>query len=83
MAKLRAPKKETPAATSRARKAPKLARVTGERARPATEFSVEDRVVHPQFGEGKVLTVHAEKLTIQFKTSGIKEVLKGFVDRRR
>jgi hypothetical protein len=40
-------------------------------------------VVHPHFGEGKILEGHSEKLTIQFKVSGIKDVLKGFVARRR
>jgi hypothetical protein len=40
-------------------------------------------VVHSHFGEGKVLTVHTEKLTTQFKASGIKDVLKGFIARRR
>jgi hypothetical protein len=76
MAKPKPPKKKLSAAKSRATKAPKPAQA-------ATEFSAGDRVVHPHFGEGKVLTVHAEKLTIQFKASGIKEVLKGFVARWR
>jgi hypothetical protein len=75
MAKPKPPKKKLSAAKSRAPKASKPAQ-------GASEFSAGDRVVHPQFGEGKVLTVHVEKLTIQFKGSGIKEVLIGFVARR-
>jgi hypothetical protein len=83
MAKPNPPKKKPSAAKLRSRMEPRPAQRASKSAQREIAFSVGDRVVHPHFGEGKILEVHPEKLIIQFEASGIKQVLKGFVARRR
>jgi hypothetical protein len=83
MAKPKPPKKKLSASRLHSRDEPKSTEGASRLAKREIEFSVGDRVVHPHFGEGKILEVHSEKLTIQFGASGIKQVLKGFVARRR
>jgi len=42
-------------------------------------FSVEDRVFHQKFGYGYITAVEGDKLTIDFETSGIKNVVAEYV----
>ncbi len=45
----------------------------------ASEFSVGDRVFHQKFGNGNVVVVDGNKLTIDFDKAGEKRVVDGFV----
>ena len=44
-------------------------------------FSVGDRVFHQKFGNGNVVAVDGNKLTIQFDKAGEKRVVDSFVER--
>jgi len=44
-------------------------------------FAVGDRVFHQKFGNGDVVAVDGNKLTIQFDKAGEKRVVDSFVDR--
>jgi DNA helicase-2/ATP-dependent DNA helicase PcrA len=54
-----------------------VARSTGE----ASEFSLGDRVFHQKFGNGNVIAVDGNKLTIAFDKAGEKRVVDSFVER--
>jgi DNA helicase-2/ATP-dependent DNA helicase PcrA len=45
----------------------------------ASEFAVGDRVFHQKFGNGNVIVVDGNKLTIHFDKAGEKKVVDGFV----
>ena len=45
----------------------------------ASEFAVGDRVFHQKFGNGNVIVVDGNKLTIQFDKAGEKKVVDSFV----
>jgi hypothetical protein len=49
---------------------------------PPSAFSVGDHVHHRTFGEGKVLSIREDKLTIRFPST-TKEIREDFVDRKR
>ncbi len=51
------------------------------KASPSSAFSVGQKVLHLKFGEGEVLTVDGNKLTIHFASVGRKKVLESFVKR--
>ena len=69
--------------TSRARRAPLtlegelVAKSTGT----VSPFTVGDRVFHLKFGNGNVVGVEGNKLTIQFDKAGEKRVVDSFVER--
>jgi DNA helicase-2/ATP-dependent DNA helicase PcrA len=44
-------------------------------------FTIGDRVFHMKFGNGNVVGVDGNKLTIQFDKAGEKRVVDSFVDR--
>jgi DNA helicase-2/ATP-dependent DNA helicase PcrA len=44
-------------------------------------FTVGDRVFHQKFGNGNVVMVDGNKLTIQFDKAGEKRVVDSFVER--
>jgi DNA helicase-2/ATP-dependent DNA helicase PcrA len=44
-------------------------------------FSIGDRVFHQKFGNGNVVNVDGNKLTIQFDKAGEKRVVDSFVER--
>jgi DNA helicase-2/ATP-dependent DNA helicase PcrA len=46
-----------------------------------SEFSIGDRVFHQKFGNGNVVAVDGNKLTIQFDKAGEKRVVDSFVER--
>ncbi|MGE6740762.1 ATP-dependent helicase [Allorhizobium pseudoryzae] len=46
-----------------------------------SKFTVGDRVFHIKFGNGNVVTVEGNKLTIDFDRAGQKRVLDGFVEK--
>jgi hypothetical protein len=83
MAKPKPPKKKPSVPRLPSRDEPKSTQGASKLAQREIEFSAGDRVVHPRFGEGKILEVHPEKLTIQFGAWGIKQVPNGFIARRR
>ncbi|MFC1659074.1 ATP-dependent helicase [Pseudomonadota bacterium] len=43
------------------------------------KFEIGEKINHPKFGEGKVLSQRDDKLTISFKEFGIKNILSSFV----
>jgi len=45
----------------------------------SSEFSVGDRVFHQKFGNGNVIVVDGNKLTIHFDKAGEKKVVDGFI----
>ena len=49
---------------------------------PVGGFSVGDQVYHVKFGNGNVIGVNGDKLTINFKQVGIKNVVASFVKER-
>ena len=46
-----------------------------------SSFAVGERVFHQKFGNGNVVTVDGNKLTIKFDHAGEKRVVDSFVDR--
>ena len=46
-----------------------------------SEFSAGDRVFHQKFGNGNVVAVDGNKLTIAFDKAGEKRVVDSFVER--
>ena len=50
---------------------------------PDSEFSVGHRVSHTKFGEGEVVSVRDDKLTIEFVRVGKKEVVDWYVKHKR
>jgi DNA helicase-2/ATP-dependent DNA helicase PcrA len=47
----------------------------------ASSFTVGDRVFHQKFGNGNVVAVDGNKLTIKFDKAGEKRVVDSFVER--
>ena len=47
----------------------------------ASSFTAGDRVFHQKFGNGNVVAVDGNKLTIRFDKAGEKRVVDSFVDR--
>ena len=47
----------------------------------ASSFTVGDRVFHQKFGNGNVMAVDGNKLTIAFDKAGEKRVVDSFVER--
>ena len=47
----------------------------------ASSFTVGDRVFHQKFGNGNVVAVDGNKLTIAFDKAGEKRVVDSFVER--
>jgi DNA helicase-2/ATP-dependent DNA helicase PcrA len=45
----------------------------------SSEFSVGDRVFHQKFGNGNVIVVDGNKLTIDFDKAGEKKVVDSFI----
>lgn len=44
------------------------------------DFQVHQRVFHLKFGYGKILSLEGDKLEIEFDHTGLKKVMKGFVE---
>jgi hypothetical protein len=72
------PKKAKPAATAIAQ--PALAEPTPAK---TSDHAAGDLVSHPLFGEGTVMSVEGDKLTIQFKDGRTKQVLDYYLKRKR
>jgi DNA helicase-2/ATP-dependent DNA helicase PcrA len=47
----------------------------------SSDFKTGDRVFHIKFGNGNVVAVDGNKLTIQFDKAGEKRVVDSFVER--
>jgi DNA helicase-2/ATP-dependent DNA helicase PcrA len=66
---------------------PRLARRSAQvespnyRRQSSGDFSLGDRIRHGKFGEGIVIAIEADKLTINFDTAGEKRVMDSFVER--
>ena len=56
-----------------------VAYAVADRPKPATPFAAGDRVFHQKFGYGRVVTIDADKLTVDFDHSGEKKVIDSFV----
>ena len=56
-----------------------VAYAVADRPKPETPYSAGDRVFHQKFGYGRVVTVDADKLTVDFDHSGEKKVIDSFV----
>ncbi len=69
----RAPKRRTPLTIE----GELVAKSTGT----VSDFSVGDRVFHQKFGNGNVVAVDGNKLTIAFDKAGEKRVVDSFVER--
>ena len=65
----------------RARRSPSRASWWRNRPAPCRDFSVGDRVFHQKFGNGNVVVVDGNKLTIAFDKAGEKRVVDSFVER--
>ena len=50
---------------------------------PQSAFSVDDRVHHPMFGDGKIEGIEDNKLTIKFEGNVTKVIREDFVTRER
>ena len=49
--------------------------------RPVSSFAVGERVFHQKFGNGNVVAVDGNKLTIAFDKAGEKRVVDSFVEK--
>lgn len=49
---------------------------------PPSQYTVGDQISHPMFGDGTVMAIHANKLTIEFPNSVIKQIVDGYVEHR-
>jgi ATP-dependent DNA helicase UvrD/PcrA len=48
-----------------------------------SKYAVGDDVAHPQFGDGTIMDIDGEKLTINFADGRTKQILDYYVKRRR
>jgi DNA helicase-2/ATP-dependent DNA helicase PcrA len=46
-----------------------------------SDFTVGDRVFHIKFGNGNIVQIDGNKLTVSFDKAGEKKVLDGFVEK--
>jgi len=49
----------------------------------ASKYALGDHISHPMFGDGTVTAIDANKLTIDFPESVTKQIIDGYVMRRR
>ncbi len=49
----------------------------------ASSYTVGDQISHTMFGDGTVTAINADKLTIEFPDSVIKQIVDGYVNPRR
>jgi hypothetical protein len=71
------PKKAKPVA------APESKSSDAERpAEKTTGYAAGDRITHPQFGDGTVTAIDADKLTIKFADGRVKQIVDYYVKRR-
>jgi hypothetical protein len=49
----------------------------------ASKYAIGDHVSHPMFGHGTVTGIDGNTLTIQFADSGVKEIIEGYISRRK
>lgn len=75
----RTPAKSAPAKGAAA--APPKA-VVGAGERSPSGFKIKDRISHPKFGNGVVMAVEGEKLTIQFPRKVTKQIVDYYVKPR-
>jgi hypothetical protein len=74
-------KKKPPAASAKPVKAPRAKKAPVEPPPPVVHvsaYSVGNKVTHPTFGEGKVLSIERDQLTIKFAKDE-KIILESFV----
>jgi len=69
-ARRKATKRDTPAAT------PVTTHLT-------SKFTDGDRVSHPMFGDGTVTAVNGDTLTIAFADSVVRQIIDGYVNRKK
>jgi hypothetical protein len=55
--------------------------IAGSSPAKLTGFAVEDRVSHPQFGNGTVIAIDGSTLSIEFDEQGTRHVIDGYVKR--
>jgi len=55
--------------------------VAGSSPAKLTGFAVEDRVSHPQFGNGTVIAIEGSALSIVFDEQGRKRIIESYVKR--
>ena len=48
----------------------------------ASKYTVGDHISHPMFGDGTVTAIHANKLTINFPDSVMKQIVDDYVQHR-
>ena len=47
-----------------------------------TGYAIGAKITHPQFGDGTVAAVEADKLTIKFRDGRVRQILDFYVKRR-
>lgn len=50
---------------------------------PVSGYAIGDPISHPQFGDGVIVAIDGEKLTIKFADGRVKQILGSYVKRRR
>lgn len=48
-----------------------------------SDYAVGDGISHPMFGDGTVTAIDQNKLTVEFPDSVTKQIIDGYVKRRR
>ena len=56
---------------------------TSQNAPSASTYAVGDQVTHPMFGDGTVTAIDADKLSIEFTGSVVKQIVDYYVKRRK
>ena len=69
------------AAASRATRRPIEGELVAKSTDTVSPFTLGDRVFHQKFGNGNVVGVDGNKLTIEFDKAGEKQVVDSFVER--
>jgi DNA helicase-2/ATP-dependent DNA helicase PcrA len=72
-------KSSTPRKTTKAETPPPTPAATVH----TSKYTIGDHVSHPIFGEGTVTGIDGEKLTIQFADNVVKQIIEGYVSRRK
>ncbi len=70
-----------PGQTHAASRSPSRASWSQDRPATVSDFAIGDRVFHHKFGNGNVIAIDGNKLTIAFDKAGEKRVVDSFVER--
>ena len=79
-----APSRFTPSPKSSLTSFPKLSTKLTEKTLPDNQddLRVGSKIIHPKFGNGQIILIDGEQADVYFETSGIKKMMKSFLEKR-